>query len=188
VLETNRRIFHITTGTILALLINYGILTLKEVFLLILLSIWLSFLAKHIRIPILHQVLPILERKQNLLHMPGIGVITFLAGTALALYLYSHTIAIASLLILTFGDGIAGLIGPHGTNPYFNPKKMWEGIIAGILIATIFAQLLVPIIPALIASTIAMLLEGLDLRIGSKKIDDNLLIPVVAGAVLTFLS
>jgi len=183
--ETRRRMFHISFGTVLALLFYYGIS--KLIFAILLGgSIILFLLYKKFKIPILHDVMLALERPKNLRTFPGIGAALFMLGCTLAVYLYSKQIAIASIMILAWGDAISGLLGPYGKIRYINPKKTWEGIILGILAGTISAQFFVPFLWAFAASSVAMLIEGLDLKIGKWKINDNLLIPLIAGLVLTF--
>ena len=58
--------------------------------------------------------------------------------------------------------------------------ELYRGVISAFLGALFF----VPWILALLGSLVSMLLEGLDLEIKTFKIDDNLLIPIVAAVVM----
>ena len=58
------------------------------------------------------------------------------------------------------------------------------GAIAGFFGALLF----VPWLYALIASLISMLIEGIDFEIKGFKVDDNLLIPIVAAIIMSSIS
>lgn len=183
-LEVKRHLFHIIGGTALALLFYFDLMSKTHFEALLIISIILAVIYKHYKIPIIHQAMLAMERKQNLQNFPGMGVIFFLLSSTIAIWIYPKNIAVAAIMILSWADGIAGLTGRHGKVPYINPKKTWEGIITAIIAGTIAAQFFVPLLSALLASTISMFIEGLDLKIGKWKIDDNLFIPILAGAVM----
>ena len=185
-MEFARKIFHIASGTIISLLYYYGIIGQIHLLILLAIGIILYFAYKHYKIPIIHQLVLAMERKENM-KQAGLASILFLLGCTMTISLYSKEIATASILILAWGDSIAHIIGVHGRLPYINPKKTWEGIIAGIITGTIAAQFFVKWWISLIGTATAMLLEGLDLRIFGWKIDDNLLIPILSGLILTLL-
>ena len=92
-------------------------------------------------------------------------------------------------MILAFGDSVSRLVGPYGylKHPFHN-EKFFEGVIAGALAGFIGALFFVSWLPALIASSVSMLIEGIDLEIKKFKIDDNLMIPIVAGAVIRIIN
>ena len=119
--------------------------------------------------------------------MPGWGAITALAGMLIALYIFPQDIAFASILILSIGDGFAALIGKMGkTKTPFSKKKTWEGTLSGILTATIAASFFVPFYIAFISSIVAMFVELVDFKFKG-VIDDNLLIPIISGIVISLL-
>jgi len=91
-------------------------------------------------------------------------------------------------MILALGDSVSRLVGPYGylKHPFHN-EKFLEGVITGAAAGFIGALFFISWLPALIASTISMLIEGIDLEIKNFKIDDNLLIPVVAGGVISLI-
>lgn len=97
----------------------------------------------------------------------------------------------AAIMILAVGDSVTNIVGRYFgkiQNP-FNEKKKLEGTIIAVVLSTLAALIFVPIWPAFLASTVAMGLESLNL--GWKKrgieLDDNVMIPFVAGAVMTIL-
>ena len=102
------------------------------------------------------------------------------------LVLFERNIAFASILILAVGDSVAPFVGRHlgkVKNP-LNPTRLIEGTIAGAIAGALAAMFFVSFWHALIASTIAMTVEAIELTLKNKKIDDNILIPLVSGAVL----
>ena len=91
----------------------------------------------------------------------------------------------AAIMILALGDSFSRLIGPFGKIKHpFNNTKFLEGLIAGLIAASLGAMLFIRPHEAVAASFIAMLLEGVDLKLFKLKIDDNITIPVVAGAII----
>lgn len=133
-----------------------------------------------------------LERKQDLKKLPLKGMLMFLGGCLLASLFYGHTATVAAIMIVALGDGVSTFFGIlFGTNwIFYNQAKAWEGIAAGIIVA-FFGVL--PILGwehariAVIAATLPMLLESADPKVGKYRIDDNLSIPVLAGAIVSIL-
>ena len=100
---------------------------------------------------------------------------------------FPKDIAMASIIILAFGDSVSRIVGPYGYLKHpFHDAKFLEGVIAGAAAAFLGALLFISWLPALAASIISMLIEGIDLKVKVFKIDDNLLIPIVA-AITIFL-
>jgi len=186
--EIKRHLFHAAFGTVLALMYYYFTFFNDDTFLILTgASIALFFVYKKFKIPILHDLMLALERPKNLKTYPGIGAILFMIGVTAAVWIYPYEIALAAILILAWGDSMGALVGVHGKLKYFNPKKTWEGVIAGTIAGTLAAMFFVPTISAFSAAGAAMLLEGLNLRIGKWRIDDNLTIPIVAGLVMLII-
>ena len=94
-------------------------------------------------------------------------------------------IAMAAIMILALGDSVSRLVGPYGYLKHpFHSEKFLEGMIAGAAAGFLGALIFVSWLEALLASIIAMLIESIDLELNNFKIDDNLMIPVVAGGVI----
>ncbi|MCX6708371.1 MAG: hypothetical protein NTW67_01835 [Candidatus Woesearchaeota archaeon] len=174
--ELRRKAFHIASGTAIALLYYYSLISKIHLIILLAIAVILFFAYKYYKIPIVHQLITTMERKENL-KQAGLASILFLLGCTITVILYQKNIAIASILILAFGDGTAGLIRMH------TQTKTWTSTIAGIITATITAQFFATWMQALITSVAAMLAERINFRI-----DDNLYLPILAGAILTLLS
>ncbi len=176
--EIKRHIFHIVFGTILGLLFYFGIMNKMQFVILLALSGVLFLIYKYYKLPILHQIMMALEREHNMHKFPGIGAFYYMLGCTIAVWLYSPDIATASIFIVAWGDGVAGLLRAYSTKRI----KTWSSTIFAIAVSIIAAQFFVTLIHAIIASVITMIVERFDI-----KLDDNLYIPILSGAILTFL-
>ncbi len=176
--EIKRHIFHIIFGTIIGLLFYFGILNKMHFAMLTILAGIMFYIYKHYKLPVLHQMMMALEREHNLHKFPGIGAFYYMVGCTIAVWLYSTNIATASIFIVAWGDGVAGLLRAYSTKRIKNR----ESTILAIAVSIFAAQFFVSLLHAAIASAITMIVERFDI-----KLDDNLYIPILSGAILTFL-
>ena len=92
----------------------------------------------------------------------------------------------ASIMVLALGDSASHLFGLHfgkTVNP-LSKKKFLEGTIAGFAAGFIGALFFAAFYESLFASLAAMAAEAIEIKIGAKQVDDNLIIPLVAGGVM----
>lgn len=187
-LEIRRQSAHLLFGFFLVFLLLNGYI--DGIFLVgaFFFALFLSLLAKCMRIPVFCHFLDIFERKKDLESLPGKGLLSFLLGSAVVSLIFPVNIAISSILILAFGDSVSHVFGRHfgGIKTPFHAKKHIEGSIFGILVSAIAASFFVPFYIGLIASIVAMLLEFPTIRIMGVKIDDNIIIPI-SSAICLFL-
>ena len=176
-LEIKRHIFHIFFGTMIGLLFYLGILNKVHFAILTVLAAIMFWFYKHYKFPILHQIMMSLEREHNIHKYPGIGAFYYMLGCTIAVWLYSTEIATASIFIVAWGDGVAGLLRSHSTKRI----KTWSSTIFAILVSVIAAQYFVTLNKAIISSIITMIVERFDI-----KLDDNLYIPILSGLIMTF--
>ena len=183
-IEIKRKVVHLCT---LVIPLGYA-LTARETVLLFLIPFFLCFLfvdllrhfhpgmaslfQKYFFSRVLRE-----EEKRNLM-----GSTYFLFSSILTLLLFPKTIAIVSLLILILSDTAGALIGKWiGKVSIFG--KTLEGSLAfflsALLIVWIYPQL--NRFPGSVAALGATLIEILPI-----KVDDNLTIPIVAGAIMFF--
>lgn len=181
--EFKRQVFHVVLGIILVYLLYIEALNLQIMFFLLLTGFLASLISKKHELIFVNWFLRNFDRKGE--SLPGYGVLTYFLGCIIAIGLFSEEIALASILVLAFGDSFSHL-GRFGNikNPFSNAKFL-EGTILGIIAGTFAARLFVSWEAAFFGSLIAMSVEGLELAILKKKIDDNLLIPVVAGLIMS---
>tara|TARA_Y100000310_G_scaffold213611_1_gene214559 strand:+ start:4450 stop:5040 length:591 start_codon:yes stop_codon:yes gene_type:complete len=185
--ELRRQIFHILVG--IAIILGVLFIPYAKIIGLIVLIFGglMSFMTGKFHIPIISNSLNLFERQCNV-RVPGRGVLFFFVGSLLVLQLFSLDIALASIMILTFADPISHFIGQHfGKTILLNKRKYLEGSFWGVLIGGGFASFFIHPLLAFSGAFIAMFLESVELAMAGETIDDNLLIPLVAGTVMYFI-
>lgn len=189
-IEYRRQAAHLLFGVGLSILVGFHILTPFTLGLILMTGfLCIAYIKSGGRIPLFSKVLLIFERQHHFDKFPGRGIFFFVMGSFFASLLFSTEIAVASILILAFGDSITNIVGKYyGRYPlWFNPKKNIEGPIAAALFAGFAASLVIPWPHAFLAAGFAMFIETLPLQIRHIEIDDNVTIPLAAGALLTVL-
>lgn len=205
VLEVRRQLFHGTLGVIIVALLYFGVfewfgdmLSLPflrpsaGIFLIILIigAVVISLSRKY-KIPLIHWLLTTFERPEEIKVFPGKGVFFAILGMFIVVALFEPPIAMASILILSLGDSTSHLVGQKvgRTKHPLSDTKFLEGHIAGILISAAAATFFVPFLWALIAASVAIFVEGIDMGLaGSRLADDNLIVPVTAGVILFIIA
>ncbi len=179
--EIRRQAVHICLGLILNSLI---------LFIILIIGIIISILSRKFRIPVIYSFLKLFERKHTLKTFPGRGTISFLIGCLLVLQLFEKDIALASIMILTFGDSVSHLFGWHiGRKRHpLNCLKSIEGNIAGAIAGFLGAMFFISPLPALLASFGAMTAEAVELKMNERIVDDNIIVPLVAGTIIYLIS
>ena|SRR3989338_3382181 len=187
-LELKRQLMHILVGLVTITLIYYNSLSPFSLLLLIITGIMLSFLCKRVRIPIISTFLDHVEREEQRKNFPGKGTIFFFIGVLLSLQLFERNIAYASIMILTFGDSVSHLFGAKfgRWRNIFNgkSKKLLEGTLMGTLAGFFGAVFFVPIPEAFLGSLGAMIAEVIKIDFNENTLDDNLVVPLIAGTVM----
>ena len=109
------------------------------------------------------------------------GQVFFLIGAIISLAVFDFDIALVAILMTTFGDMAAALIGKRFGRIWITKKKALEGIlvefvvdvaIALIILGSSSLKLVVVLIMAITATFVESVVE---------KLDDNLLIPLFSG-------
>lgn len=186
--EIYRQILHILTGLITVTLIYFEILSPWSILLMIIAGILASILSKRIWLPFFSFFLKHCERQETMKTFPGKGMIFFFIGTLLSIKLFDRDIALAAILILTFGDSISHLVGARigKIKNIFNGdgKKLFEGTLAGSIVGFLTALIFVPFSEAFLGSFIAMIAEVIKIDLNNNQLDDNFVVPLVAGTVM----
>ncbi len=186
--ELGRQIMHAVIGIITVVLIFFEILSPFSVFLLIIAGILMSIISKRAKLPIISHFLHCFERDKDMAKFPGKGVIFFFIGVLLVLQLFERDIALAAIMILAFGDSVSHIIGKQfgQLKNLFNgkSKKLFEGTVAGALAGCAGAVLFVPFAEAFVASFAAMIAEVIKIDFNDSTLDDNLVVPLVAGTIM----
>lgn len=107
----------------------------------------------------------------------------FAFGITLTLLVFPAPASSAAIAIFALGDSAASLFGGLlGKRLPFNKDKTLEGSFAGFIFAFLAGSLFVPPLFALVGAVVAMVVEYLPL-----PLNDNVMIPIVTGLVLSFL-
>ena len=185
--EWKRQFFHIFLGISIVASLLYGFLDEFTLLIIILIGIVLSYLSTRGKIPIIHYLLEKLERPDEILTFPGKGIIFYFIGAFLSLLFFDKDIAMASIMVLALGDSISHLYGiSYGKikNP-LSQSKFLEGTIIGILFGFIGAFVFLPWHEALIAAVAGMIMESVEVKLWNHQFDDNLLLPLASGLMVT---
>jgi dolichol kinase len=187
--ETKRRVFHITNGIIAVGLIYFEILTPLFLIVILIAGGIACLLSLRYKIPLVNFLLKHLERPEDIKIFPGKGSFYYVLGILLVLVLFDKDIAMASIMILALGDSIAPLIGQYyGKIKHpLSDKKFLEGTVAGGIAAFLGAVIFVSPVEAAFASIAAMIAEGINIKFSGISINDNISMPVTAGAVIWLL-
>ena len=185
-IEVKRKIAHICVGLFIVITYYYNLINTKILFWGLIFFTTISFLSLKFEIPLIKQLLSNFERKQELKKFPFKGLVFFLGGCLLAIKLFPKDVALASIMILTLGDSFSFLFGFFlgKTKLKFNRLKNLEGILAGTLFAFIGSIFFVSITEGFFGSLVAMIVEGAGFKIGVSDIDDNFIVPLVAGTMI----
>jgi phytol kinase len=187
--EVRRQVAHFVTGIVIVLLLKLNIINIYILGIILGIGGILSLISLRVKVPILYKVLEIFERPEEIKKFPGKGSFFLVLGAALSLLFFEKQIALAAIAIMAVGDSLTTLIGIYFgkiKNP-LNPKKHLEGTILAILLGTLAAFNFVPFQKAIFASTVAMIFEALTVKRIDRIIDDNVLIPIIAGIIMTIV-
>ena len=187
--EIGRKIIHITILIVLAVYFviqdsligaGYTAVLSKQVALMFLVGLLILFLILEYfrlelgwKMPFFSQF--IRPKEQNRMY----GVIYFLSATIISLAIFDPKIALAALLMTTFGDMVAALVGKkYGTTLIYR-NKTWAGfsgeLATNLVVGFLILENIYVIIGMALAATIVETLVD--------ELDDNLLIPIFSGFV-----
>lgn len=189
--ELGRQIIHMLLGITLVTLLFFDIISPLALLLAIIMGILLSFICKRVRLPFFSFFLDVFERDKERAIFPGKGVIFFFIGSLLAIQLFPKDIALAAIMVLTFGDSISHMFGAQfgQIKNIFNGKsrKLLEGTMAGIVTGFLGAMVFVPVGEAFLGAAAAMIAEVIKIDFNDHTIDDNMVVPLVAGTMMVLV-
>ncbi|MCF7846593.1 MAG: phosphatase PAP2 family protein [Candidatus Gracilibacteria bacterium] len=188
--EFRRQSFHFLAGFLSVFAHWAGYLRLREIAVLLLLGLIASWLAAKGKFPLGARMCRLFDRPRDC-QFPGRGAFYFLLGVGLSFFFFDVKIAYASILILSVGDSFNHLFAgrtPRLVNFPWNRRKNMVGVLVGVVTGTFAAQFFVPVWAAFLASSIAIFLETIPFHFRQFYVDDNLFVPLVAGAVMFVLT
>ncbi len=188
-LELRRQIAHLVIGSILVFLIELKLLTVNLLAIILIVSVGLSLLYRYRPVPLIHELLGYLERERDITVFPGKGFIFMILGALLSLFIFPVTIAKAAIIVLAVGDSISHIVGRYfgKTRVPFSKNKMLEGTVVAIVFATLSALLFVDFPKAFLASLLTVTFESVYPEKLGRYLDDNLLVPLLAGTIMVLL-
>ena len=190
--ELGRQILHIAVGLVTVVLIYSNILSPWSIFLLIIFGILASLICKYYPLWPFSLFLHYFEREDMKKRFPGKGLIFFFVGVLLAIQLFETKIALAAIMVLALGDSVSHIVGGRygKLKNIFNgkSKKLLEGTVAGSIAGFLGALIFVPIPEAFFGAFAAMAAEVVEVELNQNQLDDNLLVPLVAGTVMLLIS
>src|SRR3972149_10870601 len=108
--ELRRKLFHVILGAILAFLFWQDLISAWALYWILFAGALASATFTYRRIPAIAWFLNRFDRPEV---VPGRGALTFLADFTLSAALFEKNIALACMMLLTFGDGMAGVVGTY---------------------------------------------------------------------------
>ncbi len=182
-LELRRQLFHLCLGVVILALILLGFLNVKVLLVVFFVGLSLSILSLKCTVPFICWFLDRFERKDS---FPGKGALFFFLGCILVLILFPKDVALASIAVLTFGDSISPLVGIYfgKRKSRLNGKRFVEGFVVAFFVSFAAALFFVPLLAAFFGSFFALAFEFLEFNFRGYSVDDNLLIPLISGAVM----
>ena len=186
--EFRRQSFHFVFGFLCVFMHWAGFLKIWQIAGLLVIGLIISLFSQFKEIPLISNVLKMFDRQRDK-NFPGRGAFFFLLGVFLCILIFRKEnlkIAYSAILILSVGDSLNHLFAAkyNKLKIPWNKRKNILGVGIGVLTGTFAAQFFVPLIPALLASSISILFETIPIKIGKYYVDDNVFVPLIAGGIL----
>lgn len=189
--EITRQLLHLIIGIMVIFLI---LLLEREtaliiLFLTFLITVLISIITIKTNIPLINLVIENVKRKEDK-NFPTKGAVFFMAGCLLTFKLFTKDIALASIIVLTFGDSIstlASFFGKKYKHKPFSRFKTLYGTILGMVVSFLVALVFIEPLFALVASITGMMVEAISIKLGETEADDNLIVPLASGTACYLL-
>ncbi|MBS3162461.1 hypothetical protein J4467_00915 [Candidatus Woesearchaeota archaeon] len=180
-LELRRQLLHIFFGIFIVSMLYFHIFNIYHLITILIAGLTLSKLCCHFKIPIASWVMDRFERPDYRRTFPGKGPIFFMIGSIIVVYFFPLETALASILILSLGDGLSHIFGKLLSRRSYKHLKSIEGTLFAIVFSFFGAMIFVSAIAAFVGAISSLLLENIKIPF----IDDNLFIPIVAALVIS---
>ena len=182
--EIGRKIIHITILIVLAVYFFIENNNGKQIALLFLVALLILFLVLEYfrlelgwKMPFFSQF--IRAKEDNRMY----GVIYFLSASIISLAVFDKKIALAALLMTTFGDMVAALVGKRYGTTLIYRNKTWAGFIAEIIVNLIVGFIVLGGTSGGIYIILGMASVATVVETMVDELDDNLIIPLFAGFI-----
>jgi len=178
--ELGRKVVHIIILIILAFYFFIENTHGKQIALLFLVGLLILFLVlEYFRIELGWKIplasMFIRAKEENRIY----GVVYFLSASIISLAVFDNKIALAALLMTTFGDMVAAIIGKRYGTTLIYGNKTWAGFFGELAINLVVGFLILDSIYIILGMAfVATIVETL-----VDELDDNLVIPIFSGFV-----
>ncbi|MBD3270361.1 phosphatase PAP2 family protein [Candidatus Peregrinibacteria bacterium] len=189
-LEFRRQFAHLLIGLTIVALLYLGLLNATLLLFITIIGGLISLSHKYFNFSIVNDILTVFERPKDIKTFPGKGSFFLILGAFFASWFFPKNIALASIIIMAIGDSVSHLFGAYYGKlkfPYVKEKKV-EGIMLAILLSTLGAMFFVNFELAFSAAFLSMILEAYLSPKFTKYLDDNLIIPIFGGIIISILS
>jgi len=178
-----RKIVHLFYGFSLVFLIEYQILD-TSLFLILTLVWGILTLSSAIWLPPkLKSLIMYFERDKSPSFL-GKGSFLFTLSSFLSFLLFPQKIAIVAIINLAIGDSVNALVGF-----YFKGKgKRLEASFAALFATALVSLQYISPLLAITGALVTFVFEYSEPKIGKRKINDNLLIPIASGTAIWLVS
>ncbi len=183
--ELIRQTIHLFLGLAITFLYWQSLIAPIHLFYFLIVLGVLSFITKRFKIQPLWMLVEMLEREEDL-EFPGRGPIFLVLGMLLAAKIFPRDMALAAMSVTAIGDSFSHLYGEVFGRTRYRRKNV-EGTVAGILLSLPFAVYFAG--PVGVAGAVAgMVAELVDLDMNGRPVNDNIAVPLAAGAAMLLLS
>lgn len=180
-LEFRRQLLHIFFGIFIVLMLYFQVFNIYHLLVILILGLTLSKFCCHYRIPLASWVMDKFERLEYRYKFPGKGPIFFMIGSIIVVYFFPLKTALASIIILSLGDGLSHIFGKLLSRANYKHLKSIEGTLIAMVFSFFGAMIFVSAFAAFLGAISSLLLENLKIPF----IDDNLFVPIVAALVIS---
>ncbi|OIO65916.1 hypothetical protein COY28_00910 [Candidatus Woesearchaeota archaeon CG_4_10_14_0_2_um_filter_57_5] len=198
-LEAKRQTLHIIMGVFIALMWHSGVMRPIHMLGVIIVGGIASLVQSRRPLPGLTWILQQFDRPEDMKVFPGRGSMFLWIGAMLAALLYPRDVATAAILIVAFGDAVPHVLSRPVPKTIGQKDSKHGWLLLGTTIGTLAAfaavaamKLLSPGFAvswteAFIGSAIAMVIGAIEIEMNKQPLDDNLLVPLVAGGVMMLM-
>ena len=179
-LELRRKVAHLILGTCFA----YVVISLPHALVVTVNLLLIAGLLVSAYLSQVHKVrffVWLFERFDRPSKFTARGAVTFFVGTLAAVLLFPPFVAATSILVLAVGDAAAAIAGHYAGTHKILKSKTLEGTLAFFVSTGFLLALLIAPSTAVVIALITALLELLT----PSYIDDNLVLPVATGILLS---
>jgi dolichol kinase len=186
--EFRRKIVHLLVGMVSLFAIGMftKIQLMVGLLMAIIISLTFSIYTRYKKPVMILNILSYFEKPRDLMRFPGKGAVYYFVGVLASVTFFETNVAKAAIMILALGDPTAFLIAKfYGrTKLAVNKNKVLEGTLAGTFFGTLGSMFFVPLPIAFFGAAFGMMAEAIELQL---NLDDNFVIPIVSGVVMTIL-